>query len=54
MRLSELQSYDEMALSALLGMSNATHFINEGGRRNQGVPNPGGCEAFGVYVGLVG
>ena len=49
MLLKNLQSYDEMAISALLGMSVPTPFINEGGRRNRGVP--GVCEPKGIYTG---
>lgn len=53
--LRQLQSYDEMALSALLGVSVPTHFINPGGRQNAARPRePGSFEAAGVYVGLVG
>ena len=52
--LAELQSYDEMALSALLGMSVPTHFINEGGRRNCGGVGQTEYVKSGVYVGLVG
>ena len=52
--LAELQSYDEMALSALLGMSVPTHFINEGGRHNRGELSRQAYEKSGIYVGLVG
>ena len=52
--LADLQSYDEMALSALVGMSVPTHFINEGGRRNRGEFNQVAYEPKGVYAGLVG
>ena len=53
--LSQLQSYDEMALSALMGLSVPTHFINSGGRRNAAIPGAAGSfEPRGVYVGLVG
>ena len=52
--LAELQSYDEMALSALLGMSVPTHFINEGGRRNCGGVGQTEYVKSGIYVGLVG
>ncbi len=53
--LARLQSYDEMALSALLGVSVPTHFINSGGRYNAARPQEAGSfEPRGVYVGLVG
>mmetsp|Transcript_90866 Transcript_90866/g.256674 ORF Transcript_90866/g.256674 Transcript_90866/m.256674 type:complete len:912 (+) Transcript_90866:60-2795(+) len=53
--MEDYQSYDEMEISALLGMSVPTHFINTGGRRNQGRAAPvGTCEPRGIYVGLVG
>ena len=53
--LATLQSYDEMALSALLGVSVPTHFINRGDRGNAGRPAASGSfEPRGVYVGLVG
>lgn len=53
--LGELQSYDEMCLSALVGMSVPTHFINEGGRRNNGVVAPPATfEKRGILIGLVG
>ncbi|KAL1520189.1 hypothetical protein AB1Y20_023659 [Prymnesium parvum] len=51
--LAELQSYDEMALSALIGMSTPTHFINDGARHNRGAASAK-CEPSGVFVGLVG
>eukprot|EP00906_Rhabdomonas_costata_P004018 RCo006027 len=55
LQLKELLSYDEMALSALFGVSTPTFFINSGGRNNQGRPGePGTFEPKGVYVGLVG
>ena len=53
--LRDLQCYDEMSLSALLGVSVPTHFINSGARDNQAVPGtPGTFEPRGIYVGLVG
>jgi hypothetical protein len=53
--IEELLSYDEMAISALLGVSVPTHFFNAGSRRNGGRPGePGSFESRGVYVGLVG
>lgn len=53
--LDQYISYDEMQLSALLGMSTPTHFINSGSRNNRaqsGIPNT--FERSGVYIGLVG
>ena len=53
--LDAVQSYDEMALSALVGVATPTHFCNRGGRRNLGEPAPPGTfERTGVYYGLVG
>ena len=53
--LEHLLSYDEMALSALLGVAVPTHFVNNGARSNRGVPGcPGEFERTGVLVGLVG
>ena len=53
--LEQLLSYDEMQLSALLGVSVRTRFINRGDRGNVGRPGrPGSFEGDGVYVGLVG
>ena len=53
--LAKYMSYDEMALAALVGVSVPTHFINAGGRRNDGkVAEEGTYERCGVYVGLVG
>lgn len=53
--LADYLSYDEMQVSALLGTSTPTFFINQGGRHNRGVPAPWGTfEPSGVYLGLVG
>lgn len=53
--IEELLSYDEMAISALLGVSVPTHFFNTGSRRNGGRPGEAGSfEPRGVTVGLVG
>ena len=53
--LRDLLSYDEMQLSALLGVSVPTHFINKGHRQNRGKPGkPGTFEPKGIYTGLVG
>lgn len=42
--LHDLQSYDEMPLSAFLSVSTRTHFINDGDRFNGG--NPGKKASF--------
>lgn len=49
-------SYDEMLISALLGVSVPTYFINDGSRDNMGRTGHGNrpYEQAGVYVGLVG
>lgn len=53
--LKDLMSYDEMQIAALVGVSVPTHFINRGGRGNQGRPAKAGTfEPTGVYVGQVG
>lgn len=53
--LADYISYDEMPLSALLGVSSETYFINDGSRKNEGIPaDPGTYQESGIYVGLVG
>ena len=54
--LDDYLSYDEMGISALLGVSSRdTHFINKGDRNNYGFPrDPGSFQETGGYVGLVG
>lgn len=53
--LENLLSYDEIQLSALLGVSVPTFFVNCGDRYNAGKPGiPGSFVESGVYVGLVG
>ncbi len=55
LRLARLLSYDEMQLSALLGVSTPTRFINRGDRANRGRRGrPGSFVERGVYVGQVG
>ena len=55
LRLAEVLSYDELALSALVGLSCPTRFINAGARDNRAVAGePDSFEEDGVYVGLVG
>lgn len=53
--LHEYICYDEMQLSALLGVAVRTHFINSGARGNVGKKGAEGTfVAEGVYTGLVG
>lgn len=53
--LAQLMSYEEVALSALLGVAVPTHFVNAGERHNLARRgSPGDFEPRGVYVGLVG
>lgn len=53
--LKDYLSYDEIQLSALMGLSTPTHFINAGSRTNRGtVEKEGSFEEKGVYIGLVG
>lgn len=54
-RLEDYLSYDEMMLSALIGVSGSSYFTNDGNRNNQAVPGPSGTfEERGVIIGLVG
>jgi len=53
--LQNYLSYDEMQISALIGMATPTYFINNGDRNNRGIPGPEGTyEQTGIYYGLVG
>lgn len=53
--LKEYISYDEMQISALLGVSTPTFFINNGSRTNKAINAPkGSYQEMGIYVGLVG
>lgn len=55
LRLENFQSYDEMRLAAFLQLFVPTHFINKGGRFNEGIAEKAGSyESKGVYVGMVG
>lgn len=55
LRLRDYLSYDEMMLSALLGISGPSLFINDGSRHNRAKPDPKGTyEERGVIIGLVG
>lgn len=53
--LKDYLSYDEVKLSALLSVSSSSFFINDGSRRNKGVPGAAGSfQESGVIVGMVG
>ncbi|MCX5923494.1 MAG: DUF4804 domain-containing protein [Candidatus Dependentiae bacterium] len=53
--LQDYLSYDEIQISALLGVSTPTYFINNGSRDNSAlVGSVGTYQESGVYVGLVG
>jgi len=53
--LNDYISYDEMAISALIGVSVPTFFINNGRKYNNGaLDKEGAYEKSGVFVGLVG
>ncbi len=53
--LRKYLSYKEMEISALIGISSPTHFINDGNRNNKSIQgHPGSFEQTGVYTGLVG
>lgn len=55
LKLADLQSYDEMQLSALLSVSVPTLFMNAADRNNHGDPGvPGRFVRNGVIVGQVG
>lgn len=55
LRLKDYLSYDEMMLSALLGVSGPSYFVNDGNRYNAAKPGPSGTfEERGVIIGLVG
>jgi hypothetical protein len=53
--LQDYLSYDEMPISALIGISSPTYFINSGSRNNMArIGVKGEHTERGVYVGLVG
>ena len=55
LELDDYLSYDEMQISALLGVSTPTFFINNGSRDNQGRLDTSGIyQKTGVYTGIVG
>ena len=53
--LNDYLSYDEMQISALIGLTVPTRFINNGWRNNRGEPGKKGeYIESGIYYGLVG
>ncbi|KAL1852375.1 hypothetical protein Daus18300_012208 [Diaporthe australafricana] len=55
LRLKDFLSYDEMMLSALIGVSGSSFFMNDGNRSNSAKAGlPGTFEPRGVIIGLVG
>lgn len=51
---SALQSYDEIMLGSLLGVSGPSYFINDGDRQNGGIVGEEGTfEPRGIIIGLV-
>ena len=53
--LKDYLSYDEIAISALIGVSSPTYFINSGSRDNSAILDvTGNYTPHGVFVGLVG
>lgn len=54
--LKNCLSYEEMQISALMGVAVPTFFINRGDRMNFGEISPSSSvfEPFGIYIGLVG
>ena len=53
--LTEYNSYGEMQIAALMGVSVPTYFINSGSRNNEGIVGlPGSFEEYGIYTALVG
>lgn len=54
-KLEEYIRYDEMPISALIGMSGPTYFINDGSRNNLGkLGDAGTFEEEGIIIGMVG
>lgn len=53
--LKDYLSYDEMQISALIGVSSPTYFINNGNRNNRAQFHTSGTfQQDGIYIGLVG
>ena len=54
-KITDYMTYDEIAISALIGVSVPTFFINKGGRNNVGQPESDEeKEEWGIYVALTG
>lgn len=54
-KIADYITYDEMQISALIGVSTPTYFINKCDRNNKGIKDTSNnYETEGVYVGLVG
>jgi hypothetical protein len=51
--IDEYMTYDEIAISSLIGVAVPTLFINSGGRNNMGYPEDD-HEEWGIYVALTG
>jgi len=51
--LEDYMTYDEIAISALIGVSVPTFFINPGGRYNGGNPDDP-KQDYGIYIALTG
>jgi len=55
LKLKDYMDYHEIQISALVGVSSPTYFINDGGRNNMGrAASSTGYPIEGVYTGLVG
>ena len=53
--LKDYLSYDEMKLSALLSVSSNSFFVNDGSRKNNGIPGEQGTfQDSGIIMGMVG
>jgi hypothetical protein len=54
-KIYDYLSYDEMQISALIGISTETYFINNGSRYNSGKKmEVGDFEEKGIHIGLIG
>lgn len=54
LRLADYLSYDEMQISALIGTSTPTFFLNDCSRYNNAIPATGSYQKTGIHMGLVG
>lgn len=54
LRLADYLSYDEMQISALIGTSTPTFFLNDCSRHNNAIPATGSYQKTGIHMGLVG